>query len=420
MAHEIVVPLIFKVNMFNQKNDTIKSTRTLLLAVAVGGFALFSCSPDEEKQPPTIAFNPTSSSTEIDFGAENTPSKNIAFSVVVHADAGIQSLIMDEIKFAGTNENHHETPIASAANQEDYTYNFSKELTNEDFMGITKIEYNFIVTDKEARVADITYTVTVKSYEAPSFNFNAQPKVVAHNFNLQQSYSLAFTLGINAPSKIDNFSIVKSKVSDSGSRENTDVPLTGNFVGQTTFNYSVNIPFVDADFVGFNRIEILFAVTDFSGKQAFDTVKISRIYLFTIVKQGEIYHAYAPEKAAWDLDGDQALASSDPTSQKSIRNIDPNNNGAGSNFTGSWDSGNGTKFVKKNDFDYSSAIISAAMEAYNNGTELTQVINPAVNDIYIAKKDTRYYLIKVMGIDQTSGTDNDGDLGKLTFEYKKY
>ncbi|GEM_PF-435792 len=406
--------------MFNQKKDTMKSTKTLLLALAIGGFALYSCNPDEEKLPPTIAFNPANSSTEIDFGAETTPSKTIEFSVVVHADAGIQSLKMDEVKFAGTNENHNETTIAAAANQEDYTYNFSKELTNEDFIGITKIEYNFIVTDKEARVADITYSVTVKSYGAPSFNFNDQPKVVAHNFILEQNYSLTFTLGINAPSKIDNFSIVKSKVSDSGGRENTDVPLTGNFVGQTSFNYNVDIPFTEADFVGFNRIEILFAVTDFSGKQAFDTIKISRIYRFTIVKQGEIYHAYAPEKAAWDLDSDQAVAFSDPASQKSIRNIDPNNNGAGSNFTGSWDSGNGTQFVKKNDFGYSSALITEAMAAYNEGTKLTQVVNPAVNDIYIAKKDTRYYLIKVTGIDQTSGTDSDGDLGKLTFEYKKY
>jgi hypothetical protein len=173
--------------MFNQKKDTMKSTKTLLLALAIGGFALYSCNPDEEKLPPTIAFNPANSSTEIDFGAETTPSKTIEFSVVVHADAGIQSLKMDEVKFAGTNENHNETTIAAAANQEDYTYNFSKELTNEDFIGITKIEYNFIVTDKEARVADITYSVTVKSYGAPSFNFNDQPKVLPTTLSLNRT-----------------------------------------------------------------------------------------------------------------------------------------------------------------------------------------------------------------------------------------
>jgi len=112
---------------------------------------------------------------------------------------------------------------------------------------------------------------------------------------------------------------------------------------------------------------------------------------------------------AYNLDGDSTVSSSSNDDIKFIVNIDS------ISFTGSWESKNGTIFVKDNNFDYTNATIESATDAYTTGTPTETVTNPVVDDIYIAenhsKHEVKYYVIKIDNINLING--------ELNFSYKK-
>ena len=128
---------------------------------------------------------------------------------------------------------------------------------------------------------------------------------------------------------------------------------------------------------------------------------------------GMFYHISGTEHGAYDLDGDATVGSTGAATAKSMKNTDA----AGATFTGSWTSDNGTTFVKDNAYDYTTGDTVAAETAFTNGSDAADVANPAVNDIYIAKKGSTYYAIKILTVDPTvEGGMNDG---QITFSYKK-
>ena len=134
--------------------------------------------------------------------------------------------------------------------------------------------------------------------------------------------------------------------------------------------------------------------------------------LATEVTTGNFWHIYGPNHGAYNLDGDATVGQAEDAALKSMINTDD----VGGAFTGSWETGNGTEYVKDNAFDYANATVEGATTSFEAGTSNGTVSNPVANDIYIAKKGTTYYAIKITAVNPSATKANDG---QITFSYKK-
>lgn len=196
---------------------------------------------------------------------------------------------------------------------------------------------------------------------------------------------------------------------------------TTNSNGETTAKYYFVVSATDltALFASNAGADLVynFKLLDQQGKETSKTFTVtlgSTGTPFTKTKTGSFYHISGVNPGAWDLDGDAAVTVNGTASAKSMKNTDA----AGVTFTGSWtsDAANQTKYVKVNSYDYANATFESAATAYAAGTASATVTNPAIGDIYIGLKGTAtLYVIKITDFDITS----KGNLGKITFEYKK-
>jgi len=223
------------------------------------------------------------------------------------------------------------------------------------------------------------------------------------------------TVSLNSPSLTSNSTSatdITSKMGTSG---------TDNSKGQTSATYLFKVTSTDlaAAFVYHTTLTYTFTVTDKNATSTTGTFTVTQNSgtSFTLTKTGQFYHVAGSLKGAYDLDGDAEVSSSGVASTKSMKNTDL----AGNAFTGSWssDAANGTQYVKDNAYDYTNATVESATSAFAAGSASTTVTNPAVNDIYIAKKSSTYYVIKITALDPADNTCACGNKGKISFSYKK-
>ncbi|MCH8329981.1 MAG: hypothetical protein IH946_01145 [Bacteroidetes bacterium] len=153
-----------------------------------------------------------------------------------------------------------------------------------------------------------------------------------------------------------------------------------------------------------------------------DLDSASTTYSITVISSmvdytGQFYHVEGTLKGAYDLDQNVEISAGGEEADKDMRNYD----GAGNPFTGSWQIGNSTTYVKDNAFDYGAATPSTAAAAYNAGGVITDVMSPADGDIYIAnlRGNNDYVVIKITNNDENDNTCSCGNLGILEFKYKK-
>ncbi len=132
---------------------------------------------------------------------------------------------------------------------------------------------------------------------------------------------------------------------------------------------------------------------------------------------GAFFHIQGSLEGAYDLVTETVVAAAGSDADKDMKNTDD----AGVTFTGSWEAGNSTLFVKDNSFDYTNATVEAAMASFNSGTSTATVSNPANGDIYIARLRgaNNYAVINVVNVDPNDNTCNCGNTGKITFDFKK-
>lgn len=133
---------------------------------------------------------------------------------------------------------------------------------------------------------------------------------------------------------------------------------------------------------------------------------------YSKVKTGYFYHNLSTLNCAWNLATDASVSKNDAASTQSILAI------SSGDFSGDWESGNGTTFVKaSSSFNYTSFTDADVVTAYNLGPVLTEVYpNPQTENILIAKNGSIYYVIKVTNINPSDGTCACAHAGKLTFE----
>ena len=197
---------------------------------------------------------------------------------------------------------------------------------------------------------------------------------------------------------------------------------TDNGRNQTSVIYLFQVSSTDliAAFVNHTSLTYTFTVNDqqpVSTTGTFTVTMQSSGTPFTLTKSGQFYHVAGLLKGAYDLDGDAEVSEGGTASTKSMKNTDL----AGNAFTGSWssDAANGTQYVKDNTYNYTNATVESATSAYTAGTASATVTNPAADDVYIGKKGTTYYVIKITAVEPTYSTNTGANTGRITFGYKK-
>ena len=194
----------------------------------------------------------------------------------------------------------------------------------------------------------------------------------------------------------------------------------GDKSGSYTFSRSKELVGADLNLDGTGTVKYIFTLRDKN-----DNVKTATYTVTTatqdelVEKTGYLYHISGPLQGAYDLKGDSLVSSTGSETVKYMINTDPaSDNTQPSSFTGSWNSGNGTEFVKADGFDYDGATIKdQIVGAFLGGESMTEVNNPSVGDIYIANNGNEYYAIKItsINVDYTAKSNN----GQMTFTYKK-
>ena len=253
----------------------------------------------------------------------------------------------------------------------------------------------------------------------PTISFSGGSSVVVP---LTSDTNVVFNATIKADGKIDAFTVTRTEVT--GTTETSGTPEDVSAAkGETAYTYNFDETFKATDFANCDKILYVFKVTDKEGQSVSKTYTVTleetnqETPFAIVVSTGNFWHIQGPNEGAYDLDGDATVPSTGDITTKSMINTDPASGATEpSSFTGSWESGNNTEFVKDNNFDYANATVEGATAAYAAGSASITVTNPAVDDVYIAKKGTIYYVIKITAVTPDATKTN---AGQIKFSYKK-
>ncbi len=138
----------------------MKKMKLFALMFLAGALIFSSCKKDDETLAPTISVGTTSETFD---GTD----KNVVFSVVVKAEAEVESFSISEVKtLAGANPSTsaYDADNTSFKGETSKTYYFDKTFTASDFTNGTdvfdKIVYTFSLSDKEGRTTSKEFTIT--------------------------------------------------------------------------------------------------------------------------------------------------------------------------------------------------------------------------------------------------------------------
>jgi hypothetical protein len=135
---------------------------------------------------------------------------------------------------------------------------------------------------------------------------------------------------------------------------------------------------------------------------------------------GAFFHVGGSLQGAFDLVAETPIALAGVEANKDMKNLDT----GGSPFTGSFTTGtgNGTKYVRANSFDYATGSVEDAIAAYDAGNAGGTMLNPFSGNVFIAKLrggTDGYAVIQITTIDPTDNTCTCGNPGKMSFNFKK-
>ncbi len=211
--------------------------------------------------------------------------------------------------------------------------------------------------------------------------------------------------------KLQKFTVERDGVSQSGVLTEEGNDLDDNIKSSVNDSYQdgIKLPALEGVYT--------FKVTDRDGESAMVDIEVMVGTPMAIEVTGAFFHIAGTSQGSYDLIADATVAAAASDDDKDMSNTDA----AGDPFTGSWEAKNATMFVKASGFDYATATVEGAAAAYANGTANSSVANPATGDIYIAmlRGTSTYVVIKITDVDPTDNTCNCGNLGKITFDYKK-
>ncbi len=233
---------------------------------------------------------------------------------------------------------------------------------------------------------------------------------------------------VAAEGKIETVSLQGPSLSGTGT---TTTPITAlfgtsgsdNAKNQTSAIYMFQVSSANLALALVNHttgFTYTFTVTDQEGKSTTATFTVTTPAAantpFASNQTGVFYHVAGLLHGAYDLDANATVGISGLATAKSMKNTDL----AGAAFTGTWtsDAANATMYVKTTTA-YSAIYQENAATLYAAGTASATVTNPALNDVYIAKKGTTYYVISITAVEPAFSTGTGTNTGRITFNYKK-
>lgn len=264
------------------------------------------------------------------------------------------------------------------------------------------------------------------------------------------AYNLEFNVIIAAPGKIEKITIERSKLLN-GKEVGEVLPVVNpkfDNLTEAAFMHSDNIKYNEFTNGTIDQIVYKVVVNDGQGEIVSSdfTVTMGEYAKLESEKEGEIWKIQSKNgKGCWNLKADVAVTAIENDVDVVASRYMINNNGVSTldsetNFDGSWSSdevvwfrhgapnepvsakGNGTKFVKANDYDYAMAIKEVAMSLFDAAGEegqLTAINAPAVDDIYIAVLGEEIYVIKITEIVKEEEATAKLNSGVIRFTYKK-
>lgn len=295
-------------------------------------------------------------------------------------------------------------------------------------LAFTACEEDPIVTP-----ADPTVTITAPTSYVIPVTATANPTV-------------SFDFTVDAPGKIKSLKIVRTEYLGTTTVGTPVEQLYNVAIGALTFEetFTSEVNYGKFHLGTIDEVEFMVIVTDDNDNIAeaeYIVTMGAYTALATEVTTGEMWKLHSTGKACWDLKNDAAVTAVGTAVEANRYIINSDNVGTlndPSNFTGSWTSGtvnwtstggtaqvttgNGTKYVKANSFDYANAKKEKALYVFNLASaadQLTTVTNPVVGDIYIAKKDAEIYVIKITVNNTTEVAPTKANTGVLKFTYKK-
>jgi hypothetical protein len=258
------------------------------------------------------------------------------------------------------------------------------------------------------------------------------------------TFNLSLGIAITAPGKIKEIIIYRSNMLGETVVGDVASTLNQNFYQVTSaeFDHVESINF-GLFFLGtINKIEFDIVVKDMEDQigDAKITVTMGAYTALGNEQQGEFWKIHSSGNGSWNLKDNAAVTSiGNDAAVVALRyminsdNVNTVNDPA--NFTGSWTSntvswtstggtpyvtnGNGIQYVKANSYDYTNAPKEVALYMFGAGSPSTDVVNPAVNDIYIGKLGEELYIIKITENNIDEVYTPKANTGVLRFTYKK-
>ena len=256
-------------------------------------------------------------------------------------------------------------------------------------------------------------------YDEPTIEFAGDVGTsTVINFNQFENltYNFSITVTGTADAGVQELKVTRTKLLGTTSVDESTFDYSAEFLNQTTFSKVVtdNIQFLH--FMNFDKIEYKFWVTDKEGLISDITFTVTENTPFANSKDGYFFHIAGLLHGAYDLENDMTVGQTGAAANKHMINTDE----AGATFTGKWTSGNETKYFKMNSYDYTAGLAMVAMRAFDAAAASIDVSAPAANDIFIALKGDKYFVVKVTNVLPTFDTGTGGNKGKIEFSYKKF
>ncbi len=252
----------------------------------------------------------------------------------------------------------------------------------------------------------------------PSISLNAGAGLVNADMQIMSDSMLKFSITATAGSESLSKITVTSSKNGAAASTLQDTAVSGKTVSYVLSRRIAGS--VD------DKIVVTFTATDANGKTKATSVTISVVPAMVLLTETQLQKVWNTLNQAYgnayDLETGAEIMYNDPNPKK--KDLLDMTVAGDAQFSKSWGSGNGTKFIKLTTGDYTNA--SSTTYLYNiwknnSASAVTKVTNLAINDVYLVKtgQDLPFnlYIIKVTDLIDNPAAGNHNDY--VEFSYKK-
>lgn len=252
----------------------------------------------------------------------------------------------------------------------------------------------------------------------PSISLNAGAGLVNADMQIMSDSMLKFSITATAGSESLSKITVTSSKNGAAASTLQDTAVSGKTVSYVLSRRIAGS--VD------DKIVVTFTATDANGKTKATSLTISVVPAMVLLTETQLQKVWNTLNQtygnAYDLETSAEIMYNDPNPKK--KDLLDMTVAGDAQFSKSWGSGNGTKFIKLTTGDYTNA--SSTTYLYNiwknnAASAVTKVTNLAINDVYLVRSGQdlpfNFYIIKVTDLIDNPAIGNHNDY--VEFSYKK-